>query len=154
MADKVQDDKQAKATDKPLAAQSAANEADDRRAFRRQAAIAIASAYITRHGGFGVPVIQEGSVRQIWAFADLLVSMENAGAEKPAAESAPQPAKRPVHPNDEWAVVFEDGKKRGGFMTEETAADFARGKAARVVQVAGPGVDSVRIAPSSLPAPV
>lgn len=132
-------------------AQPAQDTDADRKAFRREAAMALAAAYVTRHGGFGVPVLQEGAVRQIWHFADLLVSMENAGPEKPNEDGPAQPKRRPVHPNDEFGVVFEDGKRRGGFMTEEAAEDFARGKpGARVVQIAGPGVDSVRVAASTV----
>ena len=124
----------------------------DRKAFRRQVAIALASAYISKHGGFGVPAIQEGCARQIWAYAELLVSMEDAPEQSPLQPSPPQPKGRAAHPSDEWGVIDAGGKKRGGFITESEAMGYATGKAgSRVVQISGPEVQGAVVAPASLP---
>ena len=113
--------------------------------FRRQAALAILSAYVQRHGGF-TEVEMDAHMRLVWRYADVFVALEHAPAPpaEPVTQEATRPARtRPAHPSDEWAVV-DNGKKRRGFATFEEAEFYASGRpGARIVQVAGPEIQQL-----------
>lgn len=122
----------------------------DRRAFRREAAMRILEAYVAKHGGFE-PAAMEAHVRQVWAYADIFVAMEDAPPLPVFAESQKAVTRRlrPVHPSDEFAVIDADGKRKRGFITAESAEEYASGKpGSKVVQVSGPEAERLRIAPA------
>ena len=116
--------------------------------FRRAAALAVLSAYVTRHGGFA-ELEMDVLMRQVWRYADVFVSLEHAAPLPPPAPEVEHPGKppgpgrnRPAHPTDEWAVV-DNGKRKRGFITHEEAEWYAAERpGATIVQVAGPEIDA------------
>ncbi len=136
----------AKKPEPPKDAGLAITRPDD--AFRRQAALALACAYLTRHGGFGDGEVVESNLRRVWEYATLFVELEHAPPLPPAkVETPPRPPARPTRratPTDEWAV--RDGTTyRRGFTTFEEAEFYATGRAgAEIVQVGGPEVQAVQ----------
>lgn len=114
----------------------------DKRAFRRQAALAILPAYVSRHGGFQ-PEARDGILAAIWEMADAFVDMEGAAPPGPPAPApeARQPARR-AHPGDEWGVRDGDDLRRE-FVSRGEAEEYAACRpGALVVQLAGPEVES------------
>ncbi len=136
MADTVQD--KGTVQDKSAAL---ANERD-RKAFRRQAGLAILQAFVQRHGGFA-EVEREMILRQVWTYATDFVALEDAAPlplPVPPEPEAPQPRRRAVSPSDEWAVIDGDVMKRG-FVTPEAAEWYATARpGAKIKQISGPGV--------------
>jgi hypothetical protein len=121
--------------------------------FRRQAALAILGAFVSRTGGFGTELERTDIARMVWRFADAFVDAENAPVLQPTPtmESRPRPAGRPAHPSDEWAVRYGD-KQRRGFTSHEEAVFYAASKpGATVVLVSGPEMTGVLTAPASVP---
>jgi hypothetical protein len=115
--------------------------------FRRQVALAVLTAYLTRHGGFGNKDAEEATARQIWRFADIFIAAEHAKEPEPEAKQ-PAALRRPVRPDDEWAVVEADGTmRRRSFGSPEEAEAYAAGRpGARVKQMTGSRADSLAIA--------
>ncbi len=112
--------------------------------WRRQAALAILSGYVSKQGGFGFDAAErEILMRMVWSYADTFVSMEHAPA--PTIDAVPllanRPARktRPVAPNDEWGVRDGDTTKKG-FVSREEAEWYASARpGAEVFQLSGPG---------------
>ncbi len=125
-------------------------------AFRRQVATAIATAFVTRHGGLGSAAEREANARMIWSFADALLAAEHLPPLPSPPEHrdifrgiVPERRRRAAHPADEWAVQAGDRVTKG-FATHEEAEDYARGRPdAAIVQVSGPGVDQLLVAPET-----
>jgi hypothetical protein len=146
-------------TRKPLA-DAAAELADPaRKAFRREAAMQILSAYVARNGGFKSDDMEANMLR-VWEYADVFVRLEDAPPPPPPVEfdvtaslSRPRPAARPAsHPTDEWAV-YDGDKRHRGFVTREEADFFAASRpGAKVVQVGGPATEAGRVAEPSVTA--
>jgi hypothetical protein len=112
--------------------------------FRQQAALAILTAYVQRHGGLGSPVESAGNARQIWRFADLFVAAENAAEPVEAQQEAPA-LLRPAAPDDEWGVRDTGGgKQKRGFVSRAEAEAYAAAHpGSKVVQISGPGAGHV-----------
>ncbi len=126
--------------------------------FRRQLAVSIAVAFVTRHGGLGSPLERDANARMIWAFADAIAAAEHLpplhvpGSEEPfqgiVLEGAAQQPARPAHPSDEWGVRHGD-KLYKQFGTREEAQHYAnKHRGSTVVQLSGPGANEAMIAPA------
>ncbi len=149
MAEKVQTKIGSQAEAEKLAGHDAGY-GSDHKAFRRQAALAILSAYVQRHGGLGSELECRENARMVWRFTDVFLSMEDAGEPTPEVAAPAPPKKRPVGPDDEWGVRDGDRMRRG-FVTEEEAEAYAAGKpGAKVVQVSGKGAAALTVAPSNV----
>ncbi len=139
---------------KELPPQSAPETLSEADLFRRQAAMSILGAYVTRQGGFTAEE-REAHMRQVWMYADAFVRLEHAlPLPPPVVPEQPQRPKRslrPASPSDEWAVIY-DGVRRRGFVSKEEAEYYAGNRVgAEVVQLSGPDIIT---APSSVPASV
>jgi hypothetical protein len=121
-------------------------------AFRRQAALAILGAFVSRHGGFN-PADMQSHMRRVWEYADAFVRLEHAPPLPPPEDfdvlahmtrpAVPGPRSSPA---DEWAVY--DGNRRvTGFVSREEADFYAAARpGAKVVQIGGPGASAGRVA--------
>jgi hypothetical protein len=115
--------------------------------FRREAAMRILEAFVARHGGFQ-PESMEVHMRQVWTYADVFVSLEDAPppAPVPVPEFPSVQKRRAAHPADEWGVR-ENGRLRRGFVSEEEALLYAASRpGAEVQQVAGPAAEKSYVA--------
>ncbi len=114
----------------------------DRKAFRRQAALGILQAFVMRHGGFA-EAEREMILRQVWTYATEFVALEDAPplpVPTPPEPEQVRPRGRAAHPSDEWAVIDGDHMRRG-FVSEQEAEYYASVRpGARIKQVSGPGV--------------
>src|SRR5581483_2549857 len=95
MAEKVQTKIGSQAEAEKLAGHDAGY-GSDHKAFRRQAALAILSAYVQRHGGLGSELECRENARIVWRFTDVFLSMEDAGEPTP---KLPPPRRRRSGPS-------------------------------------------------------
>ena len=142
-----------KSDSKPVEPTPADPKADaERKAFRREAALQILSAYVMRHGGFS-QADMTANMQRVWEYAGCFVDLEDAKPLPPPKEFdvadllvRPAPARPAAHPTDEWAVWDGDRKITGFVNRDEADMYMVAHPGSKVVQIAGPATLAGRVA--------